>query len=54
MEYAWILCYSDSQIVIDLTLKYYNMFHYYATVIVNIQDMMLDELRAMKKRLKTL
>jgi hypothetical protein len=36
MEYVIILCYSDSQIVIDLILKENNMFHRYIFVIANI------------------
>jgi ribonuclease HI len=38
--YARILYYLDSQTIIDLILKDYNTFHYYATVIATIQDMM--------------
>ncbi|XP_045802689.1 uncharacterized protein LOC123896330 [Trifolium pratense] len=40
LDFSSILCYSDSQIVLDLILKGHNIYHCYVAVITNIQDML--------------
>ncbi|GAU48971.1 hypothetical protein TSUD_188180 [Trifolium subterraneum] len=40
LGFSSILCYSDSQTVLDLILKGHSIYHCYAAVITNIQDML--------------
>ncbi|CAJ2646723.1 unnamed protein product [Trifolium pratense] len=40
LGFSSILCYSDSQTVLDLILKGHSIYHCYAVVITNIQDML--------------